>query len=246
MNASSCCALGSFVNLERTILRSSLIAAALLALTINGADAGFMLNFNSLAANVNSATGTDSIETYIEGVIGSNVTVEPGTKTLKEKPENVGPTNYLGNTDNGVWHANPKDTYLINRWNYTSLPSNVRDRIKITFDVALASIEFDWQIFPVTTGKADFTVKADGIQYLYYDNSSNKTSGYLSHSKIVFTTPVNTIEFIDWTTAPVGIDNLYIDYPPPPQTAVPEPATGLMALLGGLGIVAVRRRRDAA
>ncbi|MFO1092667.1 MAG: PEP-CTERM sorting domain-containing protein [Planctomycetaceae bacterium] len=238
MDASPYCAARERGSVSRGLRQIGLYSVALLAFAGGRTDAGYILNFNSLAAGVNSATGTDGIETYIESVIGSNVTVYDGTTTLKEKPENVGPTNYLGNTDNGVFHANPKDTYLINRWN-AGLPAGVGDRIKITFDIGVTAIDFDWQIFPVTTGKADFTLKADGVQYLYYDNSANKTNGYLSHSTIAFGKTVYTLEFIDWTTAPVGIDNLKV-------TMAPEPSTGMLAVLGMAGMGLVRRKRTAA
>ena len=250
MNASSRCALNSNVAVFHRNSRVALCAVAFLALASQAAEAGPVLTFNTLNADVNSATGTDPIETYIESVIGSNVTVYLGAKTLKYEPESGLSAQWLGNTEyvNGVLTNNQtgvRDTYLINRWNSSTIASNLRDRIKIYFDVAVSSIEFDWQIFPTTGNEADLTVKGDGVQYFYYNNIAQKTAGKLGHTLITFNAPVNLIEFIDWDTAPIGIDNLQLN-PPPPNQQVPEPATGLMALLGGLGIAAVRRRRAAA
>jgi len=232
----------------------SILVVALSAFAASApCQAGFLFDFNTLAAGVNSATGADPIETYMEGVYGSDIAVALGAKTLKEKPEAVGPTNFLGNTDNGVYHVNPKDTYLINRWNSTTVPTNLRDRITIEFLAAPVSfIEFDWQIFPVTTGKADITVKADGVTIFYYDNDNTqaeKEAGKMGHFSWFSPggTPVTKFEFIDWTTAPIGIDNLNVDreqrLPP-----VPEP-TGIVlwsSLMGVSALVTAYRRRRTA
>lgn len=218
------------------------------------AQAGILFDFNSLSSGVNSSSGSDAIEAYMSSIYGSAVTVDLGARTMKSKPEEVGPWPYLGNTDfvdgdlqSHWWY---KDTYLINRWNASWIPADQRDRITITFEEeAIGSIAFDWQIFPVTTGKADFTVKADGETVFYYDNALDKYNGYLSHTELTFDAPVHKLEFIDWYTAPIGIDNLYVNPPPPPppsNQSVPEPATALMMLLGTLGIGAVRRRTHTA
>jgi len=133
----------------------------------------------------------------------------------------------------------------MNRWNVTSIAANLRDRITIIFeDVAVTSIEFDWQIFPVTTGKADIKVYIDGgtVPVFYEANdatTAQKKWGELGHVKLVFNSPVKKIEFVDWSTAPIGIDNLYV-------TSVPEPATWVLGMLGTVGLAAVRRRRAAA
>lgn len=235
---SSRLALTSFTGI---IAKSICCLTAILGLAAGQANAGFLLDFNALDdheysqyGNQTYGSSADPIEEYIESVIGSDVWVYRGTKTLKYKPENVGPWAYLGNTDYGVWHPNPKDTYLINRW------QDGYDRITMIFEVALTSISFDWQIFPATQGKSDIKVLGDGVEYFHYDNSANVLNGAMGHASIVFNAPVHKLEFVDWKTAPVGIDNLYI------SSEVPEPATGVMALLGTLGITVIRRRKTAA
>ncbi len=206
--------------------------------------AGILFDFNSLAEGISSTSSEDPISQYMEDIYGSEITIPLGTKTLKSKPENVGPTLYLGNSDNGVAHGWPKDTYLINKW------QNGYDRITIIFeDVPINSVEFDWQIFPVTTGKADLTVKADGTTIFYYDNAgtqAEKEAGKMGHFAMTFLSPVSKLEFIDWTTAPIGIDNLYVTNTPPQQEPpVPEPAAMLIwgGFLGAGALVGAYRRR---
>ncbi len=103
----------------------------------------------------------------------------------------------------------------------------------------VGAIEFDWQIFPVTQGKADLTVLADGIQVFYFNNAANLRDGALGHESIVFSSPVTRLEFVDWRTAPIGIDNLQISQTEP----VPEPSTCALFLLGSAGLAFSRRRR---
>jgi len=198
-------------------------------------DAGIvMFDFNPLSAGINSHGWEDTIENYMESVYGSEITLMSGARTLRSKPENVGPPMYLGNSDLMEMHWGYKDTYLINRWDYGY------DRIIIKFEEEpVYAIEFDWQIFPVTQGKADLTVLADGTNVFYYDNSENLQNGAIGHASIVFNAPVTRLEFVDWRTAPIGIDNLQVSTTAP----VPEPSTGALFLLGGAGLIFARHRR---
>lgn len=212
-----------------------------------------LFDFNTLAAGLNSTTGEapgDPIEAYMEGLYGSNITVNVGAQTQKNRIESGHPAGlYLGNSDGALdrgpfvsppGHPDPKDTFLINRWNATSLPADVRDRIVITFDRPIASVEFDWEIFPQTSGVADITIKADGTTIFYellpatpIDERRLGDLGHFAHFD--FVTPVHTLEFIDWNTAPIGIDNLTVN------DTIPEPAT-LLLLGSGLAVMAVWRR----
>lgn len=249
MNATSRCAHGSYATTLRLVRRSSLCAIALLGLAVGSANAGPIVDFNILNPGLTSTSGEDTIENRIEADLGMEVTLYTGAKTLRNEPESDLSALWLGNSDyvNGVLTphaANVRDTYLINRWN------EGHDRIRIQFHTAITGIEFDWQIFPTLGNKADFTLKSvkNNVEtiHFYYNNIANKTQGAMGHVLINFAAPVTYLEFIDWYDAPIGIDNLHINPPPPPQQEVPEPATGVLALLGGLGIAAVRRRRQAA
>jgi len=187
----------------------------------SGADT-ILFDFNSLAANKNSKdNGNDPIEEYMELVYGSAITVVEGARTRKERVEDRPNGAYLGNSDgaldqglcapNGLiaCHGAPMDTFLINRWN------NGFDRIVITFeDEPISSVEFDWEIFPVTQAgqRAHLQVIADESHIFFLELfGANKELGDLGHfNTLVFDSPVHTLQFIDWNDAPIGIDNLRV------------------------------------
>ena len=231
-----------------------------------------LFDFNSLKAGVNSTTVADGIETYMESMYGSNITVNWGARTMKGKPESGRPAAnqlYLANSDNApdrgpmagspYWHADPKDTYLINRWNASQpsgCPTCLKDRIEIIFDEPIISAEFDWEIFPVSSAsqKADLTVQADGETIFSAGLSTlpEKKLGDLGHwGPYFFATPVHKLEFIDWTDAPIGIDKLHVTKRQPirPQSVpvpVPDDAPAVLILAAGFGalvILASRGRR---
>lgn len=233
------------------------------------AQATVLFDFNALAAGRNSAGGPpdplhnapDLIDVYMTGLYGSKVTVDLGGRTMQGKPESRRPANtelYLGNSDLApdrgpmagapFVHARdrrgriPLDTYLINRWNASSLPRDVRDRIVISFeDVPIDSVEFDWEIFPVTASgqNADITVKADGVTIFHEALfGKDKEKGDLGHfGPFSFATPVRTLEFIDWTDAPIGMDNLSVNQ------QVPEPGSLVLFLSAGLALVVALKSR---
>ena len=149
------------------------------------------------------------------------------------------------------------DTFLINRWNYNppgaaKTGSAPYDRIIIEFSQKpITQISFDWEIFPSNgSGKADFTFKAfdkDGKQvgssyYHSLDTTQQKEAGLLGHYvSTVFSKPVYRLEFIDWHTAPVGIDNVRASFASVPGLSPLVSvalAAGMMA-----GVLGWRRRQ---
>lgn len=248
------------------------MSAVMIALAPPSAES-VLFDFNSLAAGASSSSGPDGIETYMESMYGSNITVNWGAKAMKGKPDAAHPASnqlYLANSDNApdrgpmagspYWHADPKDTYLINRWNdkptKTCGPTCLSDRIVMIFDVPIVSAEWDWEIFPINgKGKADITAKADGVTIFYSSltTAADKALGDLGHAgPFFFATPVNKLEFIDWTDAPIGIDKLQITKRQiiPLQVApVPDDPPAVLILAAGLGalmILASRGRRHTA
>lgn len=195
---------------------------ASLAIPGGAAAAPILFDFDSIPDNTNSKDGEDKIEDYMEAIYGSEITVALGARAEDDKIEGRPTGAYLG-----------PDIFLINRWDKTSISPTLRDRIIITFEeVPITGLEFDWEIFPVTeTGQnADLTVKVTDI----FDQTSTiffnellgpaKELGALGHESFTFPTPVKTVQFIDWSGAPIGIDNLSL------PNRVPLPGT--LALLG--------------
>lgn len=231
------------------------LCAVITLFRTTGAEASIVFDFNTLPAGTLSVTGPDDIESYMEGIYLSDITVKLGARTQKARIESLPTGIYLGNSDGAPdrhsypWapysHPNPKDTFLINRWDATSLLPGERDRIVIIFeDVPITSVEFDWEIFPVTISgaSADITFKADGVTitpfFPYALSGPDKPLGDLGHFTYVFDHPVSMLEFIDWTDAPIGIDNLEVTKLPAPGSLVLL-ATGV----GALSLVRRRRRR---
>jgi hypothetical protein len=225
------------------------IAAVVLMLSGRVNAAPILFDFNAAPVETNSDGGEDAIENYMEAIYGSEMTLANGARNEDDRTEGMNTTYaYLGNTNGAVDRlgtcgtgpcalTNP-DRFLINRW------SSGFDRITITFNVVpITGIEFDWEIFPVTQSgqNADLTfrwIDINGVsnsQLIQALFGANKPLGDMGHSSFTFSTPVRTIEFIDWTDAPIGVDNLRIT-----QTPVP----GTLALLGA-GFLALAAGRAA-
>ncbi len=166
--------------------------------------------------------------------------------------------NYLFNR----WNVTPTTSSKTSSSYCVSPDPCQRDRITITFEQQpISSVAFDWEIFPINSSSdiADFTFyaydthgglidlvdthTADG-HATYYRPAlpasgsihPRRTEGDVGHVYIPFPRPVKTLVFKDWSTGPIGIDNLLV--------TTPEPSTLLLlcTALAGLGAAGWRRR----
>src|SRR5207237_9264300 len=131
-------------------------------------------------------------------------------------------------------HSN--DTYLINDWQNAS--ANMNDRIAMTFAKPISSVAFDWEIFPQTNMGADIDVYAIGVGFsvdilsetLPFCSTNcltpptpNVQTGDLGHFNTYYFDsshgwnygPVTQLQFVYWTTAAVGVENLTVCTPVP-------------------------------
>jgi len=123
------------------------VAAVIIGTGVRAYADTFTFNFNSLA----DGDSNGSIETYMNGVLGSFGTVDV-TGARAEKNYNgdnhvVGPVSgstvtslTLGNSDGGVQHGGALDTFIHNQ--------STTDRIVMVFDFTIFEVSFDFEIFP--------------------------------------------------------------------------------------------------
>jgi len=247
----------------------------LLVLTLAGTAntstaAPLMLDFNLLS----SGQGNTSIRNHINGQLlgGMTVTVS-GARTERNYTGDsfaVGPVSgravtswTLGNTDFGIPHPDPKDTFLVNSGS---------DRITMTFSAPIYAVSFDYEIFPHggmpngtghSTSEAawpDFSLLADGAEVFRKFGVMPGAEGTFLHSPMsgpvaaelapqflglsglwLFPGGVTKLEFVDWPRM-IGIDNLLIHDTPIVTQDLPEP-TSILLLSGGLAGLLVWRRR---
>lgn len=124
--------------------------------------------------------GSSAIETYMEGVYGSDITVANALIGDGPLPGPLGPDNYVQNN-----------------------PSFGKHWFSFSFnDAPITSVSFDWGM------EADaFHAYADGTEFFSKSYSLYKSG---NTGTIVFMTPVTTLKFSDSIIGEVEIDNLTV------------------------------------
>ncbi|MGH7844924.1 MAG: PEP-CTERM sorting domain-containing protein [Candidatus Binatia bacterium] len=198
------------------------LAFLLLAVNEVFADPAVLFDFNTLSPGIESGSGADSIEAYMSGLHGAQITVDTGAQISNQGIKVKRKYTHLGNSEGALGIAKlskkqqklrASDTFLVN-------PAHVKGaQTRLTLDFGnkpLTSFEFDFEIFPMKKKfPAGLVVKADGETILEYSASGkSKKTGYLGHQGLfVFESAVHELEFIGTPNTPIGIDNLLVNVP---------------------------------
>jgi hypothetical protein len=132
--------------------------------------------------------GPAAIESYMEGVYGSDITVSNGIVGNGIIPGPLGPDHYI--------QAGPS-------WGMHS--------IDISFNVVpITSVSFDWGV------EVDaFHAYADGVEF-FTEGWSLWASGH--SAPIIFASPVTTLRFTNSNLGEIEVDNLHVTPVPEPST----------------------------
>ena len=191
----------------------TICAAAIMLLTVNVDVKAVPVTFDFDS----TSDGASAIETYMEGIYGSDITVTNATSYGSGLLPLVALYNY------------PSDRYIAD---VGTLGGGVHG-FSISFNaVQITSVSFDW-----ARGLDPFYAEADGTP-VFSDTGGLGGSGFSGPLDLMILVghAVTTLEFHDSGTGAVGIDNLTV-------TPIPEPATICLLGLGALSLI--RRKRSA-
>ena len=180
---------------------TTLLLAMLLSTQAAFADSVVLFDFNQLQPSGRKHKHQGStptvIESYMEGIYGSDITVGPGVQAANSATKG-GHKNF-----GGVLTA--PNIFLTNGKGKNS-------GISLTFGAdPIDSFAVDWG---VQKGGSGITIKADGvIIYQHLLTKSEKKTGLLVHlGPFIFDQPIQTLQFIGMKRTKLTIDNLEVNF----------------------------------
>jgi len=223
-------------------MKSSLWSSLFLVLSIflfnHPVHADSFFDFDEINAPKKKSTHSAAIDSYMERLYGSDITVGPRAQVV----------NSSGNHGRAAaGFSPPSDSFLKN--------GNGRNSgITLSFDASpISSFSVDSQVFKRGVG---IIIKADGvIIYQHLLTKAEKRSGIMeSIDPFFFDKPIHTLEFIGINRTKIGIDNLEVNLSQAgdpedqlgaeeaSQASVPEPSSLLMLGVGFLAASWFSRR----
>jgi len=199
-----------------------------------------LFDFNELNVPKKKSQQAAAIESYMERLYGSDVTVGPGPQIVTSAPKGAQAAGGL---------SPAYDAYLKS--------GNARNPgITLSFDASpISSFSVDSQVFKRGVG---ILIKADGvIVFQHLLTKAEKRSGIMeSIDPVFFDKPIHTLEFIGINRSKIAIDNLEVNLSTPSVNredqlgadqiaqlaSVPEPSSLLMLGVGFLATSWLMRR----
>jgi hypothetical protein len=196
-----------------------------------------LFDFNDINAPRKKKLHAAAIDTYMERLYGSEITVGRGTRVV----------NGAGN------HSRAATSLSSNSDPFLKNGRGKNSGIKLSFDASpISSFSVDSQVFKRGFG---ILIKADGvIIYQHLLTKAEKRSGIMdSIDPIFFDQPVHTLEFIGMKRTKIGIDNLLVNLlggnggngeggGGSQSALIPEPSSLLMLGVGFLAVAWLARR----
>jgi hypothetical protein len=179
---------------------TTVLLAVLLSSQAAFADSVVMFDFNQLPPSgkkKHQGSSPTVIESYMEGLYGSDITVGPGVQAANAATKG-------GHKNSGGVLSAP-NTFLTNG-------KAKNGGISLTFGAdPIGSFAVDWG---VQKGGSGIIIKADGvIIYQHLLTKREKKTGLLGHfDPFIFDHPIQTLQFIGMKKTKLTIDNLEVNF----------------------------------
>ncbi len=178
---------------------TSVLFGMLLSSQAAFADSVVIFDFNQLppSGKKNQGSTPTTIESYMEGVYGSDITVGPGVQAANSATK--------GGQKNAGGVLSAPNTFLTNG-------KGKNGGVSLTFGAdPIGSFAVDWG---VKKGGKGIIIEADGvILYQHVLTKSEKKTGLLGHfDPFIFDQPIQTLQFIGMKKTKLTIDNLEVNF----------------------------------